>query len=76
MWKYITNPKNKVADPPVDQVTAKLSKLRAFVIPFIFLLMLPVAYLSNVLYAVWIPILIPLVLKIFQNRIKKNQTVK
>ena len=72
MWIYVTNPKSKVAEPPVDLLTAKLARLRSFVVPFIFLLMLPVAYLTNVLYAVWMPMLIPVVLMIMQRRIKKK----
>lgn len=72
MWIYITNPKNKVAEPPVDPLTAKLARLRSFVVPVIFLLMLPVAYLSNVAFAAWMPMLIPVVLTIMQKRIKKK----
>jgi len=72
MWVYITNPKNKVAEPPIDPMTAKISKLRAFVVPFIFLIMIPVAYLTNVLFAVYIPMLIPIVLFIVRKRIKKK----
>lgn len=72
MWIYVTNPKNKLADPPVDPHTARVAKLRSFTVPFIFLLMLPVAYLTNVLYAVWMPVLIPITLKIFQKGRKKK----
>src|SRR5436189_1931669 len=72
MWVYITNPKNKVAEPPIDPMTAKASKLTAFVVPFIFLIMIPVAYLTNVLFAVYIPMLISIVLFIVRKRIKKK----
>ena len=72
MWVYITNPKNKVAEPPIDPMTAKISKLRAFVVPFIFLIMIPVAYFTNVLFAVYIPMLIPIVLFIVRKRIEKK----
>jgi len=72
MWRYITNPKNKVAEPPIDPLTAKLAKLRSFVVPLIFFLMLPVAYLSNVFFAVWMPMLIPVILISMQKRIKKK----
>jgi uncharacterized membrane protein len=77
MWRYVTNPKNKVADPPIDPLTAKLAKLRSFTVPFIFLLMLPVAYLTNVFFAVWMPMLIPVTLTVFSKRITKkfNQSV-
>ena len=72
MWLYVTNPKNKVAEPPMEPVTAKLAKLRSFVVPFIFLLMLPIAYLTNVILAVWVPTLIPVVLGVMQRRIRKT----
>ena len=75
MWVYVTNPKNKVAEPPIDPLIAKLAKLRAFLVPFIFLLMLPVAYLTNVLYAVWMPMLIPIMTRVLRTRIKKNQAI-
>jgi uncharacterized membrane protein len=74
MWVYVTNPKNKVAEPPIDPVIAKLAKLRAFLVPSIFLIMLPVAYLTNVLFAVWIPILIPIMTRALRTRIKKNHS--
>ena len=72
MWVHVTNPKNKLAEPPPDIVTIKTARLRSFMVPFVFLLMLPVAYLSNVLYAVWMPMLIPIVLRIAQKRIRKK----
>jgi uncharacterized membrane protein len=77
MWRYVTNPKNKVAEPPIDPLTAKLAKLRSFTVPLIFLLMLPVAYLTNVFFAVWMPMLIPITLTIFTKRITKkfNQSI-
>ena len=72
MWFYITNPKNKVAEPPIDPLTAKFAKLRSFIVPLIFLLMLPVAYLSNVLIAVWVPMLIPVTMRIMKRIIMKR----
>jgi uncharacterized membrane protein len=74
MWVYVTNPKNKVAEPPIDPLIAKLAKLRAFLVPFIFLMMLPVAYLTNVLFAVWMPMLIPIMTRVLRARIKKNHS--
>ncbi len=72
MWRYVTNPKNKIAEPPFPPVVAELAKMRSFVVPFFFLLMLPVAYLTKVIYAAWMPPMIPVVLKILQRRIKKK----
>lgn len=72
MWRYVINPKNKVAEPSIDPLPAKLAKLRSFTVPFIFLMMLPVAYLTNVFFAVWMPMLIPITLTIFTKRITKK----
>jgi uncharacterized membrane protein len=72
MWRYITNPKHKLAEPPIDPLVAKQAKARALLVPIIFLLMLPVAYLTNVLFAVYIPMLIPIVIKISKRIIVKN----
>ena len=69
MWRYITNPKNKVAEPPIDLLVAKQAKARAIVVPFIFLLMLPIAYLTNVLFAAYVPMLIPIILRIMKKKI-------
>jgi uncharacterized membrane protein len=75
MWRYITNPANKVADPPIDPVVAKLARTRALVVPLIFLLMLPVAYLTNVMIAVYVPLLIPLIMRLINKRISKTTNV-
>ena len=72
MWRHVTNPKNKLAEPPIDPLDAKLSKLRSLVVPIIFLLMLPIAYFTNVLFAVYVPMLIPLTLRILKKRFKKK----
>ena len=72
MWRHIGNKKNKLAEPPIDPLILKLAYARSLVVPFLFLMMLPVAYLSNVLIAVWMPMLIPIVLKIVKARIKKK----
>jgi len=74
MWLYVTNPKNKVAERAIDPLIAKLAKLRAFLVPFIFLMMLPIAYLTNVLFAVWMPMLIPIMTRVLRARIKKNHS--
>ncbi|MES1222819.1 MAG: TMEM175 family protein [Bacteroidota bacterium] len=76
MWRYITNPANKLAEPPVDALTVKLAKLRSLLVPTIFLLMLPVAYLTNVVVAIYIPMLIPVILRITNRRISRNYTKK
>jgi len=72
MWRYITNPKHKLAEPQIDPLVAKLAKSRALMVPIIFLAMLPVAYLTNVLIAVYIPMLIPFALRISKRIISKR----
>jgi hypothetical protein len=61
-----------VAEPPIDVEIASMAKMRSFLVPFIFFLMLPVAYLTNVIYAVWVPMLIPISLKVLKKRISKK----
>ena len=74
MWRYIGNAKNKLANPPIDPVLLKFAKLRSLLVPVIFLLMIPIAWLTNVLFAVYIPLFIPLVLKILRRRMARKNT--
>ncbi|OQY92430.1 MAG: hypothetical protein B6D37_14145 [Sphingobacteriales bacterium UTBCD1] len=73
MWRHITNPGNKLTDYPIDPVTARYAKFRSLIIPSVFLIMLPVAYLTNVIIAVYIPLLIPLLMKILKKYFIKQQ---
>jgi uncharacterized membrane protein len=72
MWRRIGNAKNKLAEPPIDPMILKLAYARSLVVPCLFLLMLPVAYLTNVLFAVYIPMLIPVVIRIIKRQIRKS----
>jgi uncharacterized membrane protein len=72
MWVRICNPKNKLADPPVESIVAAQGKARSLVVPCIFLLMLPIAYFIGVMYAVYVPMFIPLVILYIGKRIKKT----
>jgi len=72
MWRYIMNPKHKLAEPPIDPLTARLSSLRSIVVPVIFFLALPVAYFTNVIFAVYMPMLIPIVIRIMRKRVNKK----
>ena len=72
MWRHVTNEKNKLAEPSIDPLVAKMAKLRSLLVPIIFLCMLPVAYFANVLIAVYIPMLIPIILRIMRKRISKK----
>jgi uncharacterized membrane protein len=72
MWRHISNPKNKLAEPPIEPLTLKLVKLRSLLVPTIFLLILPVAFLVNVSAAIYMPMLIPIIFRIVKWRNKKS----
>jgi uncharacterized membrane protein len=72
MWKYITNPRNKLMDHEPDRKEIKFAIARSLAVPIIFLGMLPVAYFTNVIYAVYMPILIPIVFFIVKKRIRRK----
>jgi len=77
MWRYISNPKHRFTEPPIDPATLKFAKARALLVPIVFLLMLPVAYFSNVMIAVYMPMLIPLLIRIFKwSMTRKNKIVE
>ena len=73
MWRHVINEKNKLAEPPIDPLVAKMAKLRSLVVPLVFLSMLPIAYFANVLVAVYVPMLIPIVLKIMRKKVNQKQ---
>jgi len=72
MWRRISNPKHKLAEPAIAPLTVKLATLRAIIVPCIFLLALPVAYFTNVIFAVYMPLLIPLAIRIMRKRVEKK----
>lgn len=76
MWRHVTDPKNKLADPPIDIMVAKTAKARSLTVPIVFLCMLPVAYLTNVLFAVFIPMLIPVLIPVIVRITKKRISQK
>jgi TMEM175 potassium channel family protein len=76
LWSYIAKPKHKLIDNSVDSKVIRAGKLRAIVVPACFFLMLPVAYLTDVFFAVFIPILIPIFLWIVRRNIAKENKTK
>jgi uncharacterized membrane protein len=76
IWRHISNPKNNIADPPVDRLIVKQAMARSLIVPIIFFLMLPVAYFADVLIAVYVPLLIPITMRIVTRTIKKNHKPK
>jgi len=76
LWSYISNPKLKLLDESVDQMAIRMAKVRSITVPAIFFLMLPVAYLTDVFFAVFIPILIPVALRITKRFATKQNKIK
>lgn len=79
MWRHVTNPKNKLAIPSIDPLTAKLAKIRSFLVPTIFLMM-PFVALYDPLLAIYTPVLVPITIRILRKKItadheKKNHPV-
>ncbi|HEV8286939.1 MAG TPA: TMEM175 family protein [Chitinophagaceae bacterium] len=75
MWRYVSNPKHKLTEPPIEPFTLKFAKLRALTVPIIFLLMIPVAYFINVMIAVYLPMLIPVTLRILKKTITRKYKI-
>jgi uncharacterized membrane protein len=74
MWRYISNPKNKLSEG-LSQSDAKYFSLRAIVVPVMFTLFAFV-YLVNPLIASWMPIMIPLVMRLLKKQHdKKNKLI-
>ncbi|MBD0277186.1 MAG: DUF1211 domain-containing protein [Flavisolibacter sp.] len=73
MWRHITNPKHHLVEPAVDPHLFRFAKFRSLVVPCIFLLMLLVAYFVNVIVAVYLPVLIPLTIRIARRLMTKKQ---
>ncbi|HMC87217.1 MAG TPA: TMEM175 family protein [Chitinophagaceae bacterium] len=67
LWRYVSNKKNNLLDPSVDPIVIKMGRTRSLVVPIIFFSMLPVAYFIHVLAAVYVPMFIPLVMKIINR---------
>src|SRR4030095_2202531 len=76
LWSYIANPKNKVLDESVDRSGIRMGKMRAIIVPLCFFLMLPVAYFTNVLFAVYIPLLIPILMRFARKKAEKQNKIK
>lgn len=68
MWVYIANPKHKLIDPSVDRQMMRYSRARAIGVPCIFLAMIPVAYLVHPMVAIYMPMTIPIVVRIMRKR--------
>lgn len=72
MWRHIANPKNGISEG-LSQADAKYFSLRAIIVPCMFTLFAFI-YLVNPLVAVYLPILIPITMRLLKNNHdKKNK---
>jgi uncharacterized membrane protein len=72
MWRHISNPLRKLTEPPIEPVTLKLARFRSLLVPIIFLLILPVAFLINIWAAIYLPLFIPIIFRLAKRRINKK----
>jgi uncharacterized membrane protein len=70
MWRYISNPKRNISEN-LSQPLAKFFSTRALAVPIIFIVF-SFVYLFNPKIAFWIPPLIPLILRLLFNPMKKK----
>ena len=70
MWRYISNPKANLTEN-LSQPVARLFSLRALTVPVIFIVF-SFVYRYNPAIAFWIPPLIPLILRVVFNPLKKK----
>jgi hypothetical protein len=71
LWGYIANPKNNVAEGLPTGYFIQLARTRSLMVPVVFSLTIPVALFSPGI-ARFVPMLIPIVMKIVQRRFDKK----
>jgi uncharacterized membrane protein len=75
LWNYVSNPKNNLA-AGISTVEKKYFAYRAFMVPTIFFLLGVVYLLVQKTYAIYIPILIPLTMRLFKKIYFKRHNLK
>jgi uncharacterized membrane protein len=70
MWRYISNPRHKLTEN-LSPLLAKYASLRAITVPVIFIIF-SFVYLKSPLIAGFIPMSIPLIIRIAFGRMKKK----
>jgi uncharacterized membrane protein len=66
LWRYVTDPRNHVTDGTMDPAMARAARLRAVIIPAIFALIVPVAFIDAVA-ARYVPLLIPITVRLLSR---------
>jgi len=73
MWRYISNPKNEIAEGFPSQDFVKKGKIRSLLLPSIFLLSLLVAIFIDPIIARFVLFLIPLAMSMVRNKKDEGQ---
>ncbi len=66
LWIYINNPKHNLAEG-ITKGDKKYFAFRAVTVPLVFIFMADIYLTVNKEYAVWIPLTIPIVMRIFKK---------
>jgi len=72
MWRYISNPKRNLTEN-LTPALARYFSLRALTVPFIFIVF-SVIYIYEPIVAFFIPVSVPIVMKLIFNPMKKKTT--
>jgi len=72
LWKMIGNPANGVGSPDLNDATVRMAKIRSAIVPTVFALAIPTAFLNPYL-ARYVPLLIPVAMKIAHRRMAKHK---
>jgi uncharacterized membrane protein len=75
LWNYVSNPKNYLA-AGINTVEKKYFAYRAFMVPTIFFVLGVVYLVVQKTYAIYIPILIPLMMRLFEKIYFKKHNLK
>jgi uncharacterized membrane protein len=67
LWRYVGNPAHEVSHADLDPVQVRNAKRRALIIPAVFLLVIPIAFIDPIL-ARYVPILIPVALRVSRRK--------
>ncbi|MFI5152879.1 MAG: TMEM175 family protein [Chitinophagales bacterium] len=73
MWRYISNPKNEIAEGFPSQDFVKKGKIRSLLLPSIFLLSLLVAIFIDPIIARFVLFLIPIAMSMVRNKKDEKQ---
>lgn len=78
LWKYISNPKHKLAEGLTKPIAAYFS-FRAIMVPIVFIIM-ALIYLFLPQYAMWMPMFVPVIMmvikKIYEKKVISKTEIK